>query len=100
SRLEALKETPMPLTNPSLTINGKTITFATTLAADCYLEYNGAGSAKVFDPNGFPGGEVTIKESVPEVKAGENKIKFLCDTNARYGQTARITLISRGESIK
>jgi hypothetical protein len=100
SRLEALKETPIPVSNPSLTVNGKTIAFPVTLAPDCTLEYNGAGAAKVFNPNGFPGGEVLIKGGIPEVKPGENEVKFMSDTDTRYGQTARITLITRGEAIR
>ena len=100
SRLEALKETPMPLSNPSLVVNGKTLAFPATLAPDCYLEYNGSGFARVFDPNGFASADVPIKGKVPDVKPKANTVKFHCDTDTRYGQTARITVMTRGEAVR
>lgn len=100
SRLEALRETPLPLSHPSLTVNGKNMVFPATLGPDCYLEYQGEHSAKVFDPNGFSGGEVTVTGDVPELKPGVNTVKFKCDTDAQNGKTARITIMLRGESLK
>jgi hypothetical protein len=71
-RLDALQETPRPIQNPTLTVNGQQCTFPVTVAPAGYLEFHGTGTARVFDANGFtkadvpPGGEVPVLQKGPQ----------------------------------
>ena len=99
TRLETLKETPLPLKNPAISINGKTVTLPVTLEPDAYLEFMGDSIVKAFDANGFDAGKADVPETI-SVKSGQNKIKFLCDTDERYCQSARITIVTRGKPLR
>ncbi len=99
-RLEALKETPRTLHNPGLTIQGESITFPVRLEPDWYLEYEGGGSVRVFDPNGFTQAEVQPQGVVPTVRKGNNELTFICDRDQGQGETAKITLFTRGKPLK
>jgi hypothetical protein len=97
SRLEALKETPRPLENPTLRINGQTVTFPARLETDWYLEFSGSGKARIFDPNGFtkaevaPGGPVPV----PLLLRGTNRIAF-----EHRGAPAKVTISTRGKPLE
>jgi hypothetical protein len=95
SRLEALKETPRPLVNPALKINGRRITIPARLETDWYLEYDGAGRARVFDPDGFTKAEVAVAGEAPQLKRGTNRITFEYE-----GVPAKVTLSTRGEPLE
>ena len=99
-RLEALKETPRVLHNPGLTIQGESITFPVRLEPDWYLEYEGGGPVRVFDPNGFTQAEVQPQGVVPTVRKGNNELTFICDRDRGQGETAKITLFTRGKPLK
>ena len=100
SRLEALQETAYALRHPSLTVNGASITFPTTLEPDWYLEYQGAGPAQVFDPNGFTQAEIEPEGPVPTLRRGDNQVTFSCDQGPDLGETVQATLITRGEPLR
>ena len=94
SRLEALKEIPVMLKDPSLSVNGEKVTFPASLAADWYLELAGSGKARVFDPNGFSRGEVSPGGRVPTLRHGASRIGF------RGDQPATVTFLTCGEPLK
>ena len=95
SRLEALRETPLPIENPQLSVNGKPLTFPVRIEADGYLEFGGDGKARVFDPNGFAKAEAAPAGSIPTLSRGANRIAFL-----RRSAPAKITVSARGEPLK
>ena len=95
-RLEALHENPLPLLNPTLRVNDQSVTFPVQLEPDWYLEYDGSAKARVFDPNGFTKAEVTISR-VPSLRRGPNVIELSCDRVEGLGETAKVTLATRGE---
>ena len=99
-RLEALKETPRAVHNPGLRIGGKSITFPVTLEPGWYLEYEGDGPVRVFDPNGFTQAEVEPEGATPTVRKGANDVTFFCDRGGDRGETAKVTLITRGRSLR
>ena len=99
-RLEALKETPRTISNPGLTVDGKSITFPVTLEPGWYLEYEGDGPVRVFDPNGFTKANVAPKGPVPTMRKGGNKVTFFCDQGEDKGETAKVTLITRGKPLR
>jgi hypothetical protein len=96
SRLEALRETPAAVRNPVIRINGEAISFAATLETDWYLEYEGAGKARVFDQNGFQKAAIAPQGAVPLLRAGLNRISVSGETPAPL----KTTLSSRGRPLR
>ncbi|MCL5743610.1 MAG: hypothetical protein M1541_06745 [Acidobacteria bacterium] len=94
-RVEALKETPLPLVNPTLRINGRRVVFPVRLETDWYLEYSGAGKARIFDANGFTKAEVAPAGPVPQLRRGANRIAF-----EYRGIPAKITANARGQALE
>ena len=99
-RLEALKETHQTLHNPSLIVGGKSITFPVSLQPGWYLEYEGDGSVRVFDPDGFTKSEVKPQGDVPIIRKGGNDVTFFCDRGQDQGQTAKVMFITRGKPLR
>ena len=100
SRLEALHENPRAIHNPGLSVNGASITFPVTLEPDWYLEYGGDGDLRVFDPNGHTKCTTRPSRPTPMLRAGRNDIRFFCDQKEGQGQTANVTLITRGAPLR
>lgn len=100
SRLEALQETPRTIHNPGLTVNGESITFPVTLEPDWYLEYQGDGPVRVFDPNGFTPAQVEPKGLAPTIRKGDNQVTFFCDQGQDHGETVKVTVITRGKPLR
>ena len=98
TRLEALKETPMPLKNPAISISGQIVTFPVTLEPDAYLEFMGDGIVKTFDANGFDAGKATISNTV-SVNSVRSRVKFTCDENEGYSTRANVTIITYGDIL-
>ncbi len=96
SRLEALHETPAPLRNPGVRINGESMTFPATLESDWYMEYAGSGKARVFDENGFEKAAVSPQGGVPLLRKGPNRVSLADQTSTPL----RLTLTSRGNPLK
>jgi hypothetical protein len=95
-RLEALKERPLALRNPGLSVNGEFVRFPIQLEADWYLEYSGTGKARVFDADGFTKAEVVPSGTVPALRHGANRIVFLGEA----GRPAKVTFSTRGEPLR
>jgi len=82
--------------NARLTINGESVAFPSTLETGWYLEYAGAGPARIFDANGFAQKPVTPAGAVPTIRKGSNQLAFHC---AACGP-AKITLITQGQPLR
>ena len=89
----------MFLKNPAISVNGKTVTFPVTLEPDAYLEFMGEDVVKAFDANGFDEGKARVSKNVT-VKSGKNRVKFICNKDKEFGQSARITIVTKGEGIR
>jgi hypothetical protein len=100
SRLEALRETPSAVRNPAVKVNGASITFPVQLEADWYLEYSGRGNARVFDANGFTKAELPPAGKTPLLRKGGNQVTFTCDRGKDLGESARVTLVTRGLPLR
>jgi hypothetical protein len=96
-RVEALQEFELPMNNPGLTVEDRSIMFPTTLQSADYLEYEGEGAARVFDRNGKLKTTVTPEGSSPYVRTGDHKITFFCDTQG--AQAAKVTIMTRGAPL-
>jgi len=83
-----------------LTVNGESITFPVTLAPDWYLEYQGDGPVRVFDPNGFTQAEVEPKGLAPTIRKRDNQVTFFCEQGQDHGEAVKVTLITRGKPLR
>ncbi len=98
--VKALHTSPSTIANPSVTINGATITFPGTLSGDSYLEFTDSGKCRFYDPNGFLLGETVPEGDVPLVRSGSNEILFSCDSDEPEGQAVWITVVTEGERLE
>ena len=99
-RVEALRETPLPVVNPGVTVRGETIVFPVTLQPGWYLEYTEGDVVRVFDPNGFTKAEVRPRGRVPTIASGKNPISFFCDPGKTRGQTVKVRFVTRGKPLR
>jgi len=100
ARLEALCESPLAVRNPGLSVNNESITFPVTLEPDWYLEYQGSGAARVFDPNGHTKTTVRPDRPAPTLRKGRNEVRFFCDRGKNQGESVKVTLVTRGDPLE
>jgi len=98
SNVKALREKPLPLKNPNLTIEGKTIKFSAELQPDQYLIFKPEeDTCGVYSANGFLLKDVKVEGETPEVKTGTNRITFNCDYSKGFSEKAKVRLTLLGE---
>lgn len=98
SNVKALRERALPLRDPSITINGKTLTFNTELQPDQYLVFKPEdGICKLYSANGFALRDVKVEGEIPTIEKGVNQVRFNCKTASNLSQKAKvkITLIDK-----
>ncbi len=100
SPIKALPMAKVKLVNPSLTINGQTITFPVELESGYYIEYNWPSGCRLYRPSGD-----VIREIRPEGSArlhqGINEVSFSCGNPAgNIAPRAKVTLGSLGELVR
>ncbi|HUV14927.1 MAG TPA: hypothetical protein VMY18_14920, partial [Acidobacteriota bacterium] len=98
--VKALRLIESKLTNPSISIGKKRITFPVVLEQDEYLEYYEAGSFKHFDADGHLLGIVPIAGEVPEVASGRNEVLFHAESPVRRTGSAIVTIVTTGPRIE
>jgi hypothetical protein len=99
SPIKALPLIKTKLVNPSITINGRTITFPVELESGCYIEYNWPSGCALYSSAGEKIREIEVQGSV-ELKPRLNEISFSCEpppdsVNAR----ARIAIGAVGNPL-
>ncbi|MCL5097499.1 MAG: hypothetical protein M1608_08220 [Candidatus Omnitrophica bacterium] len=99
SPIEALREHPTTLENPSIKVDNQSIAFPVTLENNWYLEYWGAGDATVYDQEGHTRSTAQVEGAVPSVSAGVNKLEFLCNSSPGQRRHARIQVFTQGDAI-
>jgi hypothetical protein len=99
-RLEALLETSLVIRHPGLMVNGQSITFPVELGSDCYMEYPGGGVVRAFDANGFTKASPPPLGVVPLIRKGDNQVAFRCERGRNLGETAKVTIITRGQPLR
>jgi hypothetical protein len=87
------------LVNPSVTIDGRTLTFPVELASGDYLEFVPADHCTVYDGRGECRGNVVPSGTIPEVENGNNTVTFACDDQTGSRLNARVTAILLGEPL-
>lgn len=99
SSVEALRERPTTLQNPSFTVNGNLISIPAMLENNHYLEFWGSDEATVFDENGHLISKVKPVGSIPVVTTGANNVVFRCEGSPSSRKQCRVEMITIGDAI-
>ncbi len=100
SPVKALPTVKVKLQDPAVTVGSKTIVFPIELESGCYLEFKSPSDCKLYDPNGKVIREVNPRSETPTLSAGENQIKFTCDSLEDYNPRVMVTVITHGEPLR
>ena len=78
SNIKALPMVPVKITDPSISLNGQTITFKTEIGSGMYMEFYSADNCKLYGPKGEFLEDVKLSGTIPVMKSGENVLSFSC----------------------
>ncbi len=101
--LSPIKSIPVrhvTLKNPSVTINGQTLTFPVDLPTASYLEMYSGEECKVYDYQGLLVTTAKPQGTVPTLRPGENEVTFTCEGPDDVHGRANVTVISYGEVLR
>jgi hypothetical protein len=71
--------------NPTITLNGASLSVPVELAPGWYLEYTATGFLREFDGNGFPQPAMPPAGSPLTANQGANDVAFSCERGIRRG---------------
>ena len=97
--IKALPLVSLTITDPSVTIDGKTLVFKCKMESGMYLEFMSEDDCKLYGPKGEFVTEVEIKGDVPELKPGENEISFKCNGPGNVNPRVQVTVITEGLTL-
>ena len=101
-QIKPIKALPLvngKLSNPAITIGGKTIVFPAEIDSGCYLEFNSMSDCKLYGQNGELIREIIPQGDVPFLDEGDNFVKFGCDVSEGISARSNVTIIGRGEKL-
>ena len=99
SPIRALPLRATEVTNPKITVSGKTIEFAVKLAAGSWIEANGPGDCAVYGSKGEALGKITPIGDWPMLGAGASELQFSCEPGDGAQPRARVVTIANGEEL-
>jgi hypothetical protein len=99
SPVKALPLVSNTVTNPSLTVGGKTLVFPVEMSSGSYLEFNSPGDCKLYGPKGEFLADVKPQGDAPSLATGKNAVKFQCGSGAKLTPRVKVTVISHGEAL-
>ncbi|MCC6142474.1 MAG: hypothetical protein IT368_01585 [Candidatus Hydrogenedentes bacterium] len=85
--------------NPTVTVNGKSITFPVEMTSGSYLEYHGAADCRLYGPEGELLADVTPQGDVPVLTTGENALKWEVEAEGEVAPRARVVVMAEGEPL-
>lgn len=94
----ALAIQPSELRNPSLTVNGRTLTVPVTMKSGDFLELEPDGGCTHYNDQSDPLAQLrpVRGDEWPQVRAGENALALACQQTPGSGARAEVTVISAG----
>lgn len=102
-RLKPIKALPaheLEIKNPTLKINGQTITFETTIKSRTFLEFDPeTNSVILYDLMGNVLDKPIVIGNAPILEEGKNIIEFTGDCDSPYQKRVAITLRTAGEPL-
>ena len=99
SNIKALPMVPVRISDPSISVNGRMITFQTELESGMYLEFYSADNCKLFGPKGEFLEDVKVSGTVPLLEKGDNNLSFSCEYTGEVNPRIRVTVIAEGDSL-
>lgn len=102
-RMDTIKAVPhheLALKNPSVSIDGKCISFKTTMISNTFLEYSPYdGSCAVYDLAGNIIDTPDVTGDMPVLENGDNRIRFWANCTAPYQKRAAVTIRTVGDPV-
>lgn len=99
SPIKGLPLVKAKIRNPSLTVDGRTITFPVEMESGSYLEFNSARDCHLYAPDGKVVAEVKPLGDIPKLARGVSEVQFSCEGPANARPRARVTLFSAGKTM-
>ncbi len=99
SPIKMLPTVSVKLTNPTIELNGQRLVFPVSLQSGWYLEFDGSEEAVVFDERGAVVQKLKPEGQPPQLRTGQNQLRFSCQGPDGLHHRAKITVISYGEPI-
>jgi hypothetical protein len=96
SPIRALPVIKHKLTNPAVTVAGKTIVFPVEIESGGYLECNSGDDCRLYGPKREFIRQVTPTGDIPMLDAGENRIQFQCQESTTRAR-ANVTVTTHGD---
>lgn len=101
----SLPLTPSSISEPSITLNDRTLAFPVTLTAGQYVEYvpgggNRGGTASVYGPDNALVRKVDLRAIAPTLPSGGADLQVQCRTADGAAPRVAVTVITRGERLR
>lgn len=100
--LSPVRATPLvktKLRDPQLTVGESILLLPVEMESGSYLEFNSLTDCKVFGPDGGFLQDVKMVGGVPSLVAGENRLRFGCQSAPGMNPRVRITIATSGAPL-
>lgn len=97
--IRAVPMLPVPVHNPKLILNGRSIEFPCELAPGSWIEANGPEECQIYGAKGESLGRVTPRGNWPVIPPGIASLEFGCETSAETSPRTRVALFTLGEEL-
>lgn len=98
SPIKCLPLVKAKLKNPSLSVNGRKITFPVEMESGSYLEFDSPTSCTLYGPEGKVIGEVRPEGEVPALGSGPNEFLFGCEGPPDARPRVRVTVFCMAQA--
>jgi hypothetical protein len=99
SPIKALRTVRAAISNPTLDLNGRKLTFPTTLQSGDYVELASMDDCRVYNERGTLLERLSPTGTAPVLKTGENRAVFSCDRPSGLSARAEVTLVAFGTPL-
>jgi len=100
SPIRALPLVSHKLVNPSVTIDGKTLTFPCEIESGAYLEFGSMTDCKLYDREGVMVAEVKPSGEAAVIGPGQHTAAFASATSDGLSARAYVSVITQGEPLR
>lgn len=94
--IKAIPTVPLKVENPSVAINGQTITFPVTMDPGMFLELASDKTCKLYSPNGKVIQDVVLGNDVPVLRNGANALSFSATAADNANIRMQVTVSTEG----
>lgn len=98
--VKALPLLTQTITDPAVTIDGKTIIFSCKMESGMYLEFKSEDDCKLYGPKGEFIEDVRIRGDIPLLTPGDNILTFNCQQHKKVNPRVQVTVISEGKPLE